>query len=63
VSVSVARVVLWALGIVALFLLVTMGHASFEKQGIFNWEFVGFLLSYGALDQCIRADERLKNRS
>lgn len=59
-SINAWRIVLWVLGVIALFLLVKTGTASFAKAGIFNWEFLGFVLSTVAFTECVRADERLK---
>lgn len=59
-STTAWRVVVWVLGVVSLMLLVKSGAASFAKPGIFNWEFLGFVLSTAAFSECVRADERLK---
>lgn len=59
-SISAWRVVLWVLGVIALYLVVQTGAASFAKAGVLNWEFLGFVLSTAAFSECVRADERLK---
>lgn len=62
-SIAAWRVILWVLGILFLTMVVMTGHASFEKAGLLNWEFLAFVLSVMALDQSIRLDERLKMKS
>jgi hypothetical protein len=62
-SINGWRVVLWILSVLSLVLLVKLGHESLGKEGILNWEFVGFVLSNMAFTECIRADERLKSDS
>lgn len=61
-NVGTARFLLWVISVFALVLLVYMGHKSFENRGILNLEFLGFVLSTAAFTECIRADERLKNK-
>lgn len=58
-SIAAWRVVLWVLGVIALYLVVTTGAASFAKPGIFNWEFLAFVLSTMAFTSAVRLDERL----
>lgn len=61
-SITAWRVVVWILGVLSLAGLVAAGHASWAKQGIFNVEFLAFVLSNMAYIKCIETEYRLREK-